>query len=330
MTGSVHMGEVPEISIGPGEAAYIPTGGMLPSGADAVVMVENSEIFGDGEVALLSPVSPGRNVTRAGEDVRRGQLLLSRGRKLRPQDIGVLASCGVRDIEVYKPWRIAVISTGDELIGPEETLIEGKTRDINTYSIAAAAGENGFTVSTKEVIRDDPELFRESITRAMEISDVVVLSGGSSQGDKDYTARIMNEITGGGVFTHGIALKPGKPTVLALDKSSGTLLAGLPGHPQAALLVFEILITGAYRRLTGQPEPLEISAVISENVPAAGGRSTCVFVRLVRNGTEGYTAVPVPGGSALMTTLCKADGYVLTGINKEGLKEGEKVSVRLF
>ncbi len=326
----IRMGEAPHKPVGAGEASYIPTGGMLPVGADAVVMTEHSELFSGNEAAVYEAVSPGRNVIRAGEDVKRGELLLPRGRKLKPQDIGALAAAGVSRIEVYKPWRITVISTGDEIIGPGEPAVAGKTRDINTYSISAAAERGGFEVVDSKVLKDDREKIKEAVRAAMAGSDVVAVSGGSSQGDRDYTAAIMDELTDGGVFTHGLALKPGKPAIFAWNEKSRTLLAGLPGHPQAALLVFELILARAYRQATGQSEPVGINAVITENTAAAGGRSTCVFVRLEDDGEGSYRAVPIPGGSGLITTLCRADGYVLTGINKEGLKEGETVKVTLF
>lgn len=329
ITESIAMGREPGKAVGPGEAAYIPTGGMLPEGADAVVMVEHSEKFRETKVALYAPVSAGRNVIREGEDISEGQTILKAGTKLRPQDIGVLTSAGVSEIEVFRPWKISVISTGDEIIDVDQPLIKGKTRDINTYSVSASAEKDGFDVLRKIVLKDDRDLLKTTIARAMEDSDIVAVSGGSSQGDKDHTAEVMGELSDEGVFTHGIAIKPGKPTIIAYDKESRTLMMGLPGHPVAAMLIFELIIAWCNRRIMGQPEPFGTMAQISENVPAAGGKVTCLLVRLEREG-DTYKAVPVLGKSGLMTMLSKADGYTLIGGDKEGLKEGESVDIAIL
>ncbi len=327
---TVEMGRVPEKTVKPGQAVYVPTGGMLPEGADAMVMVEFCEKFDEKSIAVYDSVSPGRNVIAEGEDISVGKLIMKKGSVIRPQEVGVLASAGVSRVSVARPWRITVISTGDELISTDETLSRGKTRDINTYSVMASAAKHGFEITGSHVLKDDWALLSETVKNAVENSDVVVVSGGSSQGEKDHTADVLDEISGGGVFTHGIALKPGKPTILAYDEKSETVLAGLPGHPAAALLVFELLIVWLYRQLTCQREPKTTIARITENVAAAGGRATCLLVSLGEK-TEGvYMAEPILGKSGLMTTLTRADGYTMIGVNDEGLKEGQLVEVVLF
>ena len=214
-------------------------------------------------------------------------------------------------------------------MGADEIPAKGQIRDINTYSVSAAAAKLGFEVIDTKVLKDDEKLIEDTIKEAMAKSDLVVVSGGSSQGEKDHTADVMDRLSEGGVFTHGIALKPGKPTILGYDKNTETILTGLPGHPAAALMVFELLIGWLYRQLTGQKEPLTVPAVITENVAAAGGRTTCQLVELIKAGCE-YKAVPIFGKSGLMTTLTKADGYVMIDADIEGLKEGQQVSVVLF
>ena len=327
---TIQMGRAPEKTVGPGQASYVPTGGMLPEGADAVVMVEYCEDFDAGSIAVYDSVSYGRNVIGEGEDVSAGSVLMPKGRVIRPQEIGVLASAGVKQVRVYRPWTITVISTGDELIGMDDELQKAKTRDINTYSVMSSAKKHGFRIVGTHVLKDDRELIKKTIESALQDSDVVAVSGGSSQGEKDHTASVMDEISAGGVFTHGIALKPGKPTILAYDDRSETVMIGLPGHPAAAMLVFELMIIWLYRQLTGQPEPVTTIARVTENVPSAGGRATCLLVSLEQKQDGIYMAEPVLGKSGLMTTLTRADGYTVIGTNDEGLQEGQLVEVTLF
>ncbi len=327
--GEVEMGKAPSKTVKSGEAVYVPTGGMIPEGADAVVMIEYCEAFDADSIAVYDPVSPGRNMIAVGEDIKEGQALLPKGSRLRPQELGVLSSAGVYEPEVFKPWKVTVISTGDELVGADENPEKGQIRDVNTYSVSAAAAGLGFEVIDTKVLKDNEKLIEDAIKEAMAKSDLVVVSGGSSQGEKDHTADVMDRLSDPGVFTHGIALKPGKPTILGYDENTETILAGLPGHPAAALMVFELMIGWLYRKLTGQKEPLTVPAVITENVAAAGGRTTCQLVELCHD-DGAYKAVPIFGKSGLMTTLTKADGYVIIDADMEGLKEGRRVSVVLF
>ena len=336
---TVEMGMAPTKTVGPGQAIYVPTGGMVPEGADAMVMIEFCEKFDETSIAVYDPVSPGRNVVAVGEDITKGTGFLSKGQCIRPQEVGVLASAGVFEPEVFAPWKVTVISTGDELVGGETTPDKGQIRDINTYSVSAAATQLGFEVIDTKVLKDDEALIEDAVKEAMAVSDLVVVSGGSSQGEKDHTADVMDRLSGGGVFTHGIALKPGKPTILGYDYASETVLVGLPGHPAAAMMVFELMIGWLWRTLTGQKERSMVVAEITENVAAAGGRATCQLVELIDAADEKseektvkahYKAVPIFGKSGLMTTLTRADGYVLIETNDEGLKEGQQVKVRLF
>ena len=338
VTEEVAMGHAPSGKVMPGQAVYVPTGGMLPDGADAVVMVEYAEKFDENSIAVYDSVSPGRNVIQEGEDVRKGSVLMRKGTKVRPQEVGVMASAGIGRAGVAAPWKITVISTGDELVGVEDIPEKGQTRDINTYSIAAAGRKYGFEVISGKVLKDDRSLIRDAVEEAMSVSDVVLVSGGSSQGEKDFTAGIMDELAEPGVLTHGIALQPGKPTILAYDEKSATVLAGLPGHPAAALMVFELIIGWLYRQLTGIKEPCRVPARITENVAAAGGKTTCLLVELVEDQEEAvirengcvYSARPLFGKSGLMTTLARADGYTLIDTDDEGLKEDQIVQVTLF
>ena len=326
----VAIGTQPKKTVGPGQAIYVPTGGMLPEGADAMVMIEYCEKFDDTSIAVYNSVSPGRGVIMEGEDIMSGAEFLKKGKIIRPQEIGVMSSAGVTVAKVFKPWTITIVSTGDELVDAVDKPAKGQTRDINTYSVSAISRNHGFEIVDRKVLKDNKALLTETIRKAMQESDVVVCSGGSSQGEKDHTADVMDQLSNEGVFTHGIALKPGKPTILGYDEATETILVGLPGHPAAAMLVFELMVIWLYRKLTGQKEAPKTLARISENVAGGAGRTTCLLLELTEGEDGIYNAVPVLGKSGLMTTLTRADGYTLIHGDKEGLKEGELIQVTLF
>lgn len=312
-----------------GECAYVPTGGMLPDGADGMVMVEYTELFDERSVAIYSAVSPGNAVVQIGEDAKKGQLLLDQGTRLDAKSIGVLASIGKKQVEVFKPWRLMVISTGDELVLPGEEKTACEVYDINTSAICTLAREHGMEVVETVTLKDEEELLEQALRRSLETCDIVVISGGSSQGKKDMTARLIDKIAEPGVYTHGLALKPGKPTIIGTDDASRTLLIGLPGHPVAAMMVFELLVIWMQKRMFHEKDKLCIPAILESNIPGAPGRATCQMVKLIPSG-NGYAARPVFGKSGLMSTLTQADGYVLTEVNQEGLRSGEHVFVHLF
>lgn len=329
MVEKIEIGTPAVRTIAPGQCTYVPTGGMVPEGADAVVMIEYCENFDETSIAVYDSVSAGRNIIGIGEDIREESLFLKKGTRLRPQEIGVLSSAGVHTVPVYKPWRITIISTGDELVPAEQKPGPGQIRDINTYVLEAMSRKYGFEVVEKKVLRDQRELLEAAVKKGMETSDLILVSGGSSQGEKDHTADVLDKLAQPGVFSHGIALKPGKPTILGYDNTARTILAGLPGHPAAAMLVFELLIVWLYRQKTFQPEPKKTTAVMETNAAGAPGRSTCLLVELLE-GEEHYIARPILGKSGLMTTLSRAHGYTMIDMNKEGLKTGETVRVVLL
>lgn len=324
--GEVSMGSPSIEEIHAGECIYVPTGGMIPEGADAMVMVEYCELFDITHVAVYSSVASGTSIVMAGEDIDKGDIVIKKGTKIRPQEIGALACLGITQIEVYRPWKITIISTGDELVPPETTPTLGKIRDINTYSLYAQAVKNGLEVLNTFVLNDDEQNLKNVVIEAMSISDIVVISGGSSQGKKDATKKIIDEVASHGSFTHGLALKPGKPTILGYDDKNKVFLAGLPGHPVAAILVFEMLITWLWKHVTNQPINKSIFAKMTCNLPGAPGKVTCQLVRLIKSNSE-YYAEPVWGKSGLITTMTRADGYILIDQNKEGLKKDEIVEV---
>ena len=333
----VFLSVVDEISIGKpalreiknGECAYVPTGGMIPDGADAMVMVEYTELFDKRDAAVYSSVSAGNGVVQIGEDAKKGELLLSRGTVLHSAQTGVLASLGKHTVKVYAPWHITIISTGDELAEVGEEKGRCQVYDINTHALYALAKEQGMTVDKAFSVKDEDEKIEQALKDALLCSEIVVISGGSSQGKKDMTADIIDKIAEPGVWTHGLALKPGKPTIVGMDKPSGTLLIGLPGHPVAAIMVFQLLLVWLQKNLRGEKEAPGVPAVLSSNIPGAAGRAVCQTVKLEKE-ENGYRAIPVFGKSGLMHTLTQADGYVLVEADKEGICKGETVYVQLL
>lgn len=330
ITGEIEMGRVPEHGIRPGECMYIPTGGMIPEGADAVVMIEYCELFSETETAVCHSVPAGGNIVRAGDDVQEGEKVLKKGTRLRPQEVGLLAAVGEESVTVVKPWSVTIIATGDELITPGDRMEPGKVRNINNYGLEAIARQMGFDINGCFLLKDERGLLEETVRSAMRQSDIVAVSGGSSKGKKDETASVIGTLASEGILTQGLALKPGKPTILGYDVPTGTILLGLPGHPSAAMIVFQLLIGWLWEDISGGKKSWPVPAELTVNVPAAPGRAVCQTVQLLR-GEDGRTkAVPVFGRSGLISILTKADGYIVIPENQEGLKKGEMVEVFLI
>jgi len=327
--GAVAIGQNTDLQVQSGQCIEVPTGGMVPNGADAVVMIEYVEYFGDNGVAISSPVAIFENIVEIGDDMKKGELLFERGRTLRPKDIGALAAVGIVNVPVYSQPKISIISTGDELVSPEQGVPMGKIRDISSYSLTSMATENGFDVVDSVVIADEINLLEDILHRGMATSDIIVVSGGSSYGKYDITAKAISNVASPGVFTHGLALKPGKPTILAVDKTSQTLIIGLPGHPVSAMVVFELLLNNIKRAHLNCPQNLPIPAQLTCNVPADGGKMTVYPCILTWDG-DIYLAAPVFGKSATITTLTKADGYFIIDAGIEGLQKDSKVLVHLL
>ncbi|MBR5430401.1 MAG: molybdopterin molybdotransferase MoeA [Firmicutes bacterium] len=329
LAGEVLMGQEAPCAIGHGECVYVPTGGMLPPGADAVVMVEYCDRFGDS-VAVGDAVSPGRNVVWRGEDIKAGEAALTPGCRLRPSDIGVLAAVGKAEVKVWEGPRIAVFSTGDEVVPvSRERLETGQVRDINSNAVAALARRAGFQVTATAIIPDEEEQLRRTLKDAMAGNDVVAVSGGSSQGIKDMTERIIDSISSPGILTHGLAVKPGKPTILGWDEDSATIFIGLPGHPVSAMTVFDNVLLGWWREATAQSGRRPLAARLDRNLMGSPGKETYQPVRL--HLTEaGWLAEPVFYRSGLISALAAADGFFVLDRNREGLAAGEQVLVYLY
>lgn len=331
ITGSVNIEEAAGCQTGPQEAVRVQTGSMVPPGASAVIMNEYGQEYGEGKLAVYRAAGTGENLIDRGEDICAGACVIPRGRKLTASDTGIMAALGIGTVCVWKKPRVTVISTGDELTGIEEMPQAGKIRDINTYILAAEAQSRGMNVIRKLREKDCEADIRNAVRSSLQDSDIILLSGGSSKGKKDYTKQIFEELSGN-VFTHGIAVKPGKPTILAFDRTSRTILAGLPGHPMAALLMFRLLIADWYRERTGGKKVPPYPAVLAENVSSNQGRATCLPVRLVlcREGDLCYEALPVHAKSGSISALSRADGYVMIPRDREGMRKGEIVRVEVL
>lgn len=326
--GEVKMGEAADWVISSGKCVYVPTGGMIPKGANAVIMIENTEKMDENTLLVQKPVRIQENIIKRGEDIKEGDVVIERGRKLNPAHIGALASLGISKVQVFKKPKVFIISTGDEIIGIEDKLEFGKIRDINSYSLKAQSKKAGLEVVGNVVVKDDFAQLKEAISYGVEISDIVLLSGGSSVGERDFTKEAIKYLGGKGILAHGISIKPGKPTLIANAK--GKLVVGLPGHPVSAITVFtavvEPFIEKLYSLNTIKPT---IFAQMTANFPSAPGKDTYVFVNIKKE--EGkYYATPKFGKSGMITNLSKADGYIVIKIHEEGVNKGDIREVYLL
>lgn len=324
LVGEVRMGEAPEFELQPGQCAYIPTGGCLPAGANAVAMVEYAEDYGDGTVGIQSPCAPGAHLIFRGDDTAPGKEMLPAGKKLGAKEIGALAAAGVGSVSVFAQPRASVFSTGDELIPVEQVPAPGQVRDVNGPMLSAALEELGCRVCRRELLRDDPEKLRLAVARACGDSDMVFLSGGSSVGVQDAACQVLSEL--GTVLFHGIAMKPGKPTLLA--DVGGVPVFGLPGHPAAAWFLLYLLVRPWIYSVTEQMyEGKETVSVLDASLPSNHGREEYVLVQL---DDEWERAVPLWNKSGLIMSLSHANGYVRIPRDTEGISAGSKVSVTII
>jgi molybdopterin molybdotransferase len=336
--GSVDMGQAAAMSINEGQAVYVPTGGMIPEGADAMVMIEHVEHLGKDLIGVGKPAAPNSNLMNIGDDFKEGEVFFKKGHRIQVKDIGLLAAHGLGKIPVYVKPNLSIISTGDELIHPSETPHGCQVRDINAYAIAAFARSAGANVLSLGIISDEYDKYRTEVIKALENSDLVILSGGSSAGNKDMTARVVDSLGKPGVITHGLAIKPGKPTVIGIfadEKEKTKAVIGLPGHPMSAIIVYDVIVNRFLRKYyLGNEEVQEtLSAVITENVHAGEGRETYQLVSLERieDSCEPkqarWHAVPIRAKSGSISQLMRADGYVVIPSDSEGVESGQLVEV---
>jgi molybdopterin molybdotransferase len=325
LLGAVQMGMAPTVAVQPGGCVTMPTGGVVPEGADAVVMVEYTAETMPGTVEVTRPVAPGGGVVRADEDVAAGAAIVPAGRPLRAPDLGLLAAAGVTEVAVYARPRVAIISTGDEVVPPgTPTLAAGQVRDATASALAGLVVDAGGEPVIAGIVSDEPGALRVRLTDVLPSADLVVVSAGSSVGARDETAVAVAAV--GDVWCHGLAIKPGKPTLLA--DCGGIPLIGLPGNPLSALVVFGQIGVPLLWRLSGcetPPFPPSTRARLSRDLPSAAGRLDVVQVQ-VRDGL----AQPVFGPSALLSVLTRADGYVVVPEAATGLDRDTVVEVVLY
>jgi molybdopterin molybdotransferase len=323
LVGEVKMGEGAEIRVPRDSCVYVPTGGAIPEGCDCAVMIEYSEDYGDGTVGILRPGAPGLNLIFRGDDVFPGKTVLQAGRVLAPQDIGALAAIGKTEVPVRPRLRVGVISTGDELVSADQKPGPGQVRDVNSPMLAALLKEFGAEPVDCGIVVDDEQLLREKTGAAAQNCDAVILSGGSSAGVKDAACRIIGEM--GELLLHGIAIKPGKPTILG--RAGNKPLIGLPGHPVAAFFVAKLFVLPLLARLEDRTlRAYPVRAAISESLNANHGRMQLNACRLEET-DGGLRAVPIRSKSGLITQLAGADGYLAIDRDCEGLPKGAEVDV---
>ncbi len=327
LAGSVAMGVAAGLDVPAHGAIAVPTGGALPGGADAVVMIEYTQEAMAGTIEVVRPVAPGEGIVRADEDMAPGRVAVSAGAPLRPQDVAMLAALGITQLEVHARPTVSILATGDELVAPDADRVgPGQVRDALSSSVGALVRESGASPRPPQIVRDDPGALDDALGRALTDSDVVVICAGSSVGARDETAAAVAAVPGAEIYCHGLAIKPGKPTLLA--SSNGLPIIGLPGNPRSALVVFRLIGMPLIRRAGGWTAEHRAPSTprrLSRDLPSAAGRLDVVQVRL-----SGDEAEPIFGPSALLSVLTAADGYVILPEDANGLSAGEIVEVFLY
>ncbi len=345
VVAEVPMGARASFVLAPGQAALVHTGGHVPDGADAVVMLENTQAVGQPSNALTAtrpgiatwtpyaievyrPVASGENCIQIGEDVRAGELILPAGHTLRPQDIGGLLAVGITEVHVARPPRVGIVSQGDEIVPPDQEPGPGQVRDINSYTLAGFVRQAGGIPLNYPIAPDQQEALDAVVRRAFDDADIVVITAGSSVSYRDLTANAINKLGAPGVLVHGVAIRPGKPTILAV--CDGKPVFGLPGNPVSCINIFRRFVTPTIRLLLGAmaESPRTVQARLTRNIPAASGRADYVRVRVEERDGETW-AVPVFGKSNLIYTLVRSNGVVEVPLNSNGLPAGMIVPVLL-
>ncbi|MCB9150553.1 MAG: molybdopterin molybdotransferase MoeA [Caldilineaceae bacterium] len=329
VVGEVPMGQSSTIELHIGDAALVHTGGMLPLGATAVVMVENTQMVDAQSIEVLKPVAAGENLVQIGEDVRTGEPVLAPGRAIRPQDIGALLALGITEITVAQPPRVAILSTGDEVVPPAQAPQPGQVRDINSYTLAALTRRAGGEPILGGIAPDDRAALDEMARQALAQADMLVLSAGSSVSYRDMSVEIIDGLGQPGVLVHGVSVRPGKPTIVAV--CNGKPVFGLPGNPVSAMVIFDLLVAPTIQQMLGAltaPQK-QVQARLARNVASAAGREDYVQVRLEQRENELW-AVPVFGKSNLIYTLVHAQGCIKIPLDAGGIYENEWVTVFLY
>ncbi|MGC8856615.1 MAG: gephyrin-like molybdotransferase Glp [Anaerolineae bacterium] len=333
LIGEVPMGAAPSFSLQSGECALIHTGGMLPENADAVVMLEYTQVAAatpgtSAEIEVLRAVAEGENVIRIGEDVADGAVILPRGRLIRPAEIGGLMALGILSLRVARKVRVAIISSGDEVVPPTQRPLPGQVRDINAYTLGALVRKSGGEPVFYGIVPDEKSALQAVAAQALAECDVVVITAGSSASTRDMTAEVINSLGAPGVLVHGINTRPGKPTILGV--CDGKAVIGLPGNPVSALVNGYLFVAPVIEKMLGQPTNRPrpyIQAQLTVNLPSQAGREDWWPVRLVPIQEGEYLAEPIFGKSNLIFTLAAADGLLRIPPAATGLSAGETVRV---
>ena len=339
--GEAPMGRAPDFDIGAAQAALVHTGGMLPAGADAVVMIELTQIAREGELEVLKAAAPGENILRVGDDIAAGAPLLPAGHWLRPQDVGGLAALGLTRLAVARRPRVALLATGDEIVPPTSQAGPGQVRDVNSYTVAGQIARAGGLPLRRGIAPDNFDALRDAAQAALAEADALVLSAGSSVSARDMTADVVDGLGKPGMLVHGVAVKPGKPTILAV--ADGKPVFGLPGNPVSAMIIADLFVVPTVYRMQGclQPPPRHSArARLTHNLASQAGRVDYVPARLRASPPGGEAgndtpagelwAEPVFGKSNQIFTLVFADGMIKIGMDATGISSGEMVEVRLF
>ncbi len=322
--GEILMGQAADFELKAGQCVAVPTGGAVPKGADSVVMIEYTEDYGDGTIGVLKSAAPGMNMIYRGDDVYPGKVILKKGRILSSQDIGAMAAIGVTDVPVMKKLTVGIISTGDELIPHTQKPAGGQVRDVNSPMLESMLETFGVNAINYGIVIDDEELLAKKTDEALSQCDVVILSGGSSVGVKDAACRIIESY--GEILLHGIAIKPGKPTILGKTRDNKALV-GLPGHPVAAYFITKLFVIPLLAKLESRTlKTYTVTAKVTENISANHGRAQYQCCFLTPKDGELY-AHPIRGKSGLITALAGADGYFEIPRDCEGLRQYETIQV---
>lgn len=327
IVGEVEMGVETTDVLNQGETLYVPTGGMIPKGTEAVVMIEYTEKLGEKDLAVYTSAGRHENLMLIGDDIGIGEQIFEEGHGLRPQDIGVLSALGYLEVEVYRLPKIAIISTGDEIIRPGEEPKPGQIIDINTPALEAMTNKLGGEVVYCAYAEDSLKDIKEKVEDALRVSEIVILSGGSSMGEKDYTHEVIENL--GEVFLHGLAIKPGKPTILGSVENKPVI--GLPGQPASAIMVYMIMLK-EFLKIFYRQDPFKYSTIqgtLMENVHASPGRRTFQTV-LIKEDEGEIQVYPTYGKSGMITLLSYSEGYIEMTENEEGKNRGDLVEVTLF
>jgi len=332
LDGEVIMGRAPSGAVSPGKAIRISTGGMMPDGADAVIMLEYCHSLDDKTIEVTRVVSPLENVISPGDDFKKGTLIFGKGCVLRPQDLGLLAGLGIENITVFKRPKVAIISTGDEIVPISQMPESGQVRDINSYTLSAFCSQLGAVPVNMGLCRDNFSELGEMVAGGLEISDTLWISGGSSVGARDMTVKVLESFDDMELLAHGISISPGKPTIIA--RIGNKAVFGLPGHVASAMVIAEVFLNPFLARLSGETVSSDdnhyyLKAKLERNVESASGRDDYIRVKLDKRDGR-YFADPIFGKSGLISTLVEAHGLVKIDRNTEGFYKGQVVDVMLF